>query len=89
VGNLYLIDKHQGEVALELARSDDEAAVVLVQDGVYLDTKAVADAGREVYAVESDLKVRGLDAGLPNHVKAIDYGELVDLIVEHKVINFA
>jgi len=89
VGNLYLIDKHQGEVALELARADDEATVVLIQDGVYLDAKAVADAGRKVYAVARDLEVRGLNDSLPGYVQSIDYGELVDLIVENKVVNFA
>lgn len=88
MGNLYLIDKDAGEVALPLAAADPEAQVVLIQDGVYLDARAVSAAGRPVYAVAADLKVRGLEGRLPSPVKAIDYGELVDLIFAHKVINF-
>ncbi len=84
---VYLVDKHQGQEALSIAALDPEAQVVLIQDGVYLDTKPVAD--KPVYAVAEDVKRRGLVGRLPTHVKLIDYGEVIDLVVANKVVNFA
>ncbi len=89
MSNLYLIDKPAGELALALAAADGEAKVVLIQDGVYLDAGPLRAAGREVYAVKRDVEVRGLLGQLPSFVREIDYGQLVDLIVDNKVINFA
>jgi sulfur relay protein TusB/DsrH len=54
---------------------------------VYLDTKAVAE--KAVYAVAEDVKRRGLVGQLPTYVKLIDYGEVIDLVVANKVVNFA
>lgn len=84
---VYLVDRPQGEEALEVAALDPEAQVVLIQDGVYLDTNSVAD--KAVYAVADDVKKRGLVGRLPTHVKLIDYGEVIDLVVANKVVNFA
>ncbi len=89
MGNLYLIDRDAGEMALPLAAADPEALVVLIQDGVYLDAQLAVGAGRPVCALAPDLKVRGLEGRLPPQVKAIEYSDLVDLIFAHKVINFA
>jgi tRNA 2-thiouridine synthesizing protein B len=82
---LYLIDKPYGQNGLDLARLDPEAHVVLVQDGVYLDPGGLAN----VYALEEDALKRGVAARLPASVRLIGYGDLVDLIVAHKVVNFA
>ena len=84
---VYLIDRPQGEEALALAALDADAHVVLIQDGVYLDTKPVAD--KPVYAVAEDARRRGLVGRLPSYVKLIDYGEVIDLVVANKVVNFA
>ncbi len=89
MANLYLIDKPAGEQALELAKIDQQAKVVLIQDGVYLNAKPVSDAGREVYAVKRDVELRGLTQRLPKFVKVIDYPALVDLITANKIVNFA
>ena len=89
MANLYLVDKPFGENGLALAAQDAGAAVVLIQDGVYLDASAVGGSGGSVYAVERDVELRGLRGRLPRFVEAIDYAQLVDLIVEHKVVNFA
>lgn len=87
--NLYLMDKSAGEYVLELARQDRGAAVVLLQDGVYLNVSGLDEAGIGVYALKRDLERRGLAERVPAFVKVIDYGELVDLIMAHKVVNFA
>lgn len=89
MANLYLVDKAAAESALALAKLDKKAKVVLIQDGVYADTREIKEAGREVYAVKRDVELRGLTHRLPSHVRQIDYHHLVDLIVENKVINFA
>ena len=89
MGNLYLVDEPFGGNGLALAAKDDEAVVVLIQDGVYLDVSALAKAGRPVYAMKRDIERRGLGKRLPDAVKAIGFDQLVDLIVAHKVANFA
>ena len=89
MANLYLIDRPFGRNGLALAKEDEEAQVVLIQDGVYLNAGEVNAAGRKVYAVKRDVQKRGLMDRLADFVTVIDHDELVDLIVEHKVINFA
>jgi tRNA 2-thiouridine synthesizing protein B len=84
---LYLVDKLYGQSGLKLAALDEEAKVVLIQDGVFLDASGLS--GAEVYALSEDVEKRGLQNVIPSSVKRIDYGELVDLIVENKVYNFA
>ncbi len=86
MGNLYLVDRPFGENALKLAAMDTAAKIVLIQDGVYFDCSSV---GVETYAIRRDAERRGQAGRLPAFVKLIDYGQLVDLIVAHKVINFA
>ena len=89
MGNLYLVDQPYGGNGVNLAAQDSEAVVVLIQDGVYLDTSALDGAGRTVYAIKRDVERRGLESRLPGGVKRIGFDELVDLIEAHKVVNFA
>jgi sulfur relay protein TusB/DsrH len=89
MANLYLIDRPYGENGLALARIDPDARIVLLQDGVYFHSRFEPGGDLPVYAVHDDLTVRGLDPLVPDHVRRIGYLELVDLIVENKVINFA
>lgn len=89
MANLYLLDKNIGQNALPIAALDKGAKVVLLQDGVYLNTQALQQVGNEVYAIGVDVQKRGLSSNLPSYVKVIDYGQLVDLIFGNKVINFA
>ncbi|MBI2955039.1 MAG: sulfurtransferase complex subunit TusB [Chloroflexi bacterium] len=89
MANLYLIGSPAGRNGLELAKKDGEAAVLLIQDGVYLDASAIAETGKKVYALRKDAEKRGLTNRFSGSVELIDYGKLVDLIFAHKVINFA
>jgi sulfur relay protein TusB/DsrH len=84
---LYLLDKPYGENGLELAVIDNDSKIVLIQDGVYLDISKFGQ-NKEIYAVDTDVKKRGMASKLSGKVKFIDYSKLVDLIVENKVINF-
>ncbi len=89
MSNLYLVDQPFAANALSLAASDDKAIVVLVQDGVYSDISGLQAAGRKVYAIGRDLERRGLQSRTGETVERIGFDVLVDLVVEHKVINFA
>lgn len=84
---LYLLgDKIIGPTGLKLAEMDSNALVVLIKDGVFLDTLALG--GKKVYAIDEDVKRRGMAARLKGKAEVIGYDKLVDLILEHKVANF-
>ena len=89
MGNLYLVDKPFGETGLNLAMNDKTAKVVLIQDGVYLDCAPLHATAAEIYALHEDAERRGQAKRLARYVHVIDYGQLVDLIADNKVVNFA
>ena len=79
---LYLLDEPMAEVGLRTAADDPEARVVLIQDGVYLSP----DVDAELYAVGTDVDVRGVD--LPPAVERVSYDALLGLIEDHEVRSF-
>ncbi len=84
---LYLCgDKIIGPIGLQYAQMDPDAVVVLIKDGVYLDTEAVKD--KKIYAIDEDVKRRGMEGRLKETADIIGYDELVDLVFENKVANF-
>ncbi len=83
---VYLLDKRYTELGLDLASRDENAKVVLLQDGVYLGVSPV-EGKMEVYYVENDLAKRGIDK-LPGGARMINYDELIDLIEQEKVYSF-
>lgn len=84
---VYLVGLKIGKEALTLASQDPDSRVVLLQDGLYLDVSVLGE--REIYAIEEEVRIRGLEALLPENVKRISYGDLLELIVQNKVFNFA
>ena len=83
---LYLVDKPNSKIAAEVAKLDDDAKIVLIKDGVYLDAATLPG---KVYAMEDDVELRGLKERLAGKAESIDYPRLVELIVSNKVANFA
>ena len=83
---LYLVDKPNGQIAAEVAKLDDDAKIVLIKDGVYLDAATLPG---KIYVMEDDVKLRGLKERLAGKAESIDYPRLVELIVSNKVANFA
>lgn len=79
---LYLIDKPLAEIGLRTAAADDDATVVLIQDGVLLDPALDATT----YAVADDVAIRGVDPG--DGVETITYDELVTKLFEREVRSF-
>jgi sulfur relay protein TusB/DsrH len=84
--SIYLCDKPFGENGFRIAQHDPDAKIVLIKDGVYLDTSTISD--KPIYAMRDDVKMRGLLNRMGDKITLIDYPELVDLIVENKVMNF-
>lgn len=84
--SLYLIDKKLAEIGLQMAEKDDEAIVVLIQDGVYSDVSSISNPKR-VFLVESDVRKRKIE-NLPENAGMISYADLIDLIEKEKVYNF-
>lgn len=82
---LYLCDKPFGENGFKIAQYDEEAKIVLIKDGVYLNTDMVKE--KKIYALKDDVEKRGLKSRMKD-VELIDYPQLVDLIEENKVMNF-
>ena len=83
---VYLVDKPNGQTAADVAKLDGNPIIVLIKDGVYLDPSTLPG---KVYAMEDDIEVRGLEDRLAGKAESIGYPQLVDLIVENKVMNFA
>ncbi len=84
---LYLLgDKIIGPTGLKHAQKDPDAVVVLIKDGVYLDLQAVE--GKKIYAIDEDVKRRGMGGRLEGKAEVIGYDRLVDLVLENKVANF-
>ncbi|MEK9148532.1 MAG: DsrH/TusB family sulfur metabolism protein [Candidatus Desantisbacteria bacterium] len=83
---IYLVDKPNGEIAAGVAKLDNEAKIVLIKDGVYLNPDTMPG---KIYAMEDDVEVRGLKDRLAGKAETIGYPQLVDLIVADKVMNFA
>ncbi len=97
MGILYLINKPYGENGLEIAKiqakKDENIAIVLIMNGVYytIEEDALRELkvkGVKIYAIEEDVRRRGLEDKIKD-VEMIDYPQLIDLIVENKVVNFA
>ncbi len=85
------------ETGLNIASSntDDEIAVCLLQNAVYLSTKgkklcdALISQDKKIYAVEKDVNLRGLKDQIYPEVKLVSYGDVIDLVLAHKnIINF-
>ncbi len=75
-----------------LRLATDGSAVLLIEDAVYAatrgnpgSTKLQAAMGRlKFYALEPDLKARGVAARVMDGVTLVDYGGFVDLVAEHR-----
>ncbi len=84
---LYLLgDKIIGPVGLRYAQMDPDAVIVLIKDGIFLDTEPVK--GKKIYAIDVDVERRGMQGRLQDKAEIIGYDKLVDLVMENKVANF-
>lgn len=80
---LYLVDRPMAEIAFRTIAGDDDAHVVLIQDGVLLEP----DIEAPTYAVARDVEVRGVE--LAPGIERITYDTLIELVLEHETKTFA
>jgi len=84
--------KGTDDKSLGMAIGLEDAAIVLLQDAVYMAKESLllseAAKRRTVYVLSVDAARRGIDAGQLKGMLSIDYGELVDLVFSgSEVIN--
>ena len=79
---LYLVDKPMADIAFRTAAGDDDARVVLIQDGVLLEP----DLDAPTYAVAEDVDVRGVD--LSPEIERVSYDRVVEMLVDQEVKSF-
>ena len=87
-------EKGSLDTCLRLAKQG--STILLIEDAVYaamqgtvIESKISEAMERySVYALQSDLKARGLDEDrLLNGIKVVDYGGFVDLVAEHDTVQ--
>lgn len=78
------------DTCLRMAQAGN--AVLFIEDGIYAATAGSAAESRvrqacttlKVYALQADMDARGVTGKLIDGVTLVDYGDFVDLAVEHK-----
>jgi len=86
-------DKNSLESCISCA--EDGSAILLYEDGVYgvLKNSSVAEklqnamSNITVYALEPDVKARGIADKVIDGIKLVDYDGFVDLTCEKEVVN--
>ena len=84
-------------IKLALEHKDSEVGICLLQDAVYFGCKGkngngtIAEAikrGIQVFAAKKDVELRGLTELIHPEIKVLDYGEIIDLVLNYEqVIN--
>jgi len=72
-----------------------DSAILLIEDGIYaaLNNSKVSDSMKDamsrltIYALEPDIKARGMGDKIMEGIKLVDYNGFVDLTVEHHSVQ--
>jgi len=97
-GILYFVtDMDAVSVRLALEHKDSEVGICLLQNAVYFGCKGkngngtlveAIKRGVSVFAAKKDVELRGLTRLLHSEIKLLDYGEIVDLVLNHeRIVN--
>jgi len=78
-----------------LKNAADGSAILLIEDGIYaaINNSKVSDKVKSamsnltVYALEPDIKARGMQDKIMEGIKMVDYNGFVDLTVEHGAVQ--
>ena len=91
---ILMSDTDEAGIELALSAADQEIAICLMQNAVYLSAKgkklldSFISQNKKVYAIENDVNLRGLKGLVYPEVKLLDYGQVIDLVLEHEnIIN--
>ncbi len=80
------MDEPFAEVGLAYAGNDPGARIVLLEDAVYLACKMGLRG--KVYALQDDVKRRGLSGSVVAGVEMIGYDKLVEMMEAERVVCF-
>ena len=96
MGKTLILMSDTDEAGIKLASSaaNQEIAICLMQNAVYLSAKgkklldSFISQNKKVYAIEKDVNLRGLKDLIYPEVTLVDYGQVIDLVLEHEnIIN--
>lgn len=93
----FITDMDPTGIKLALEHENCEVGICLLQDAVYFGCKRrkrngkLAEAikrGVPVFAAKKDLELRGLTKLLHSEIKVLDYGEIIDLVLNYeRIVN--
>ena len=91
--NLSPFDHNALDTCLKFATAG--SALLLIEDGVYAAAAGTAVSPRirdamqrvPIYALDADLRARGLHGRVMDGVRVVDYGGFVDLVTEHNAVS--
>jgi len=84
-------------IKLALEHKDSEVGICLLQDAVYFGCKGKNGNGTlveaikhdiQVFAAKKDVELRGLTELIHPEIKVLDYGEIIDLVLNYeRIVN--
>jgi sulfur relay protein TusB/DsrH len=93
----FVTDTDPTSITLAVGHKDSEVGICLLQDAVYFGCRGkkgneiLAEAmerGLAVFVAKKDVQLRGLTRLLRPEIKVLDYGQIIDLILNYeKVVN--
>lgn len=82
---LFVLSQEPGDHELRIISADDSAAVLLLGRGVLTHPSKLGD--RPVYAVLEEVEELGLESGLSPNIEKVSSADVIELIVESRVLN--
>lgn len=83
---LYVVGREPAVEARHLLEVEQEAGVLLLGRAVMLPASLFGD--REVFAVSEEIRELGLEGKVSPTVKALSAREVVDLLLQRRILNF-
>jgi sulfur relay protein TusB/DsrH len=93
----FVTDMDPMSIRLASEHKDSEVGICLMQDAVYFGCKGkngngmLAEAlrrGVPVFAAKKDVELRGLTKLVHSEIKVLDYGEIIDLVLNYeRIVN--
>jgi len=91
----FITDEDKTGIKLALENKDDDITICLLQNAVYLATRAgkeieeALNNNKQVIACKDDVEIRGLKNLIFENVKLFDYGEIIEEVLSNdSIINF-
>ncbi|MFP3984742.1 MAG: DsrH/TusB family sulfur metabolism protein [Candidatus Bathyarchaeia archaeon] len=93
----FITDMDPMGIELALGLKNKEVGICLLQDAVYFGCKGRKENGRlvealkrniSIFAAKKDIELRGLTKLFNREIKILDYGEIIDLILQYdRIVN--